>query len=129
MSTTNVTIPVEAVRAARDVLRPEPVTGIEVERALEAAAPAILAANTAADAVTPTLQWGIRPDGTPWLLAVDFGRFVTLDAYGRVMEHRLPRTPTVEEWEEKALGLLAAVEWVRSGRTAELEAAKAKEEL
>jgi hypothetical protein len=79
--------------------------------------------------IMPTLgPWGVRPDGSPWLMGVDFGRFVTLDAYGRIGEHRLSRTPSLEEWDEKARGLLAAVDWIRSGRTAELEAERAKEQ-
>lgn len=41
--TAEVNVPDEAVNAARDALRPEPVTIVEVERALHAAAPLIVA--------------------------------------------------------------------------------------
>lgn len=43
--TAEVNIPDEAVNVARDALRPEPVTIVEVERALHAAAPLIVAAE------------------------------------------------------------------------------------
>jgi ferredoxin len=43
--TAEVNVPDEAVNVARDALRPEPVTTVDVERALHAAAPLIVAAE------------------------------------------------------------------------------------
>jgi hypothetical protein len=70
----------------------------------------------------PELAMGRHPDGSPWLIGANFGANVTIDAYGRIYVDR--KEIDVDDAYERAQAMLAAVEWIRSGRTAQVEAAK-----
>jgi hypothetical protein len=69
----------------------------------------------------PAITMGQRPDGSPWVIAVDFGNDVLVDAYGTIRAHSY-KSFTVEQARVRAAALLAAAEWVETGQSAAMEA-------
>ena len=67
----------------------------------------------------PEITMGQRPDGTPWVLGVNFGADVRVDAYGKLMDKKRPIDPA--DARARAAALLAAAEWVESGRSEQIE--------
>lgn len=67
----------------------------------------------------PNVTMGQRGDGSPWVISVGFGAGVFVDAYGQIMDRRKPIDPAKAR--ERADALLAAAEWVESGKSDEIE--------
>lgn len=81
---------------------------------------------------TPVITMGQRADGTPWVIAVDFGDNVVINAYGTIWARGYQtntrsqaQSYTAVEARQRAAALLAAADWVETGRSAKIEAAKA----
>lgn len=70
----------------------------------------------------PETTMGTRMDGSPWVIHVDFGADVQLNAEGKIVDRRRTNRPlTAAEARDRAAAFVAAAEWVESGRSAELE--------
>jgi hypothetical protein len=67
----------------------------------------------------PEITMGTHPDGSPWVIAADFGSYVSVDAYGYLRQSHKTIDPGVAR--ARAAALLAAADWVESGRSAEIE--------
>jgi hypothetical protein len=69
----------------------------------------------------PEVIGGQRPDGSPWVIGVEFGSDVSIDAYGTIFDRRKKIDPATAR--RRAAALLGAAEWVESERSAEIEGA------
>lgn len=74
---------------------------------------------------TPNVTMGQHPDGSPWCMTVGFGAAVSISLYGTIVVDR--REIDVDDAHERAQAMLAAVEWVRAGRSAQIETEAARE--
>ena len=69
----------------------------------------------------PELIMGTRPDGSPWVISAEFdGSDVRVDGYGVLRLAGKAISPRLAR--KRALALLDAIEWIESGRTAQVEA-------
>lgn len=73
--------------------------------------------------IEPNITMGGRPDGSPWVMFVEFGGGVAINAYGNIISGR--DSLTVDEARSRADSLIAAAGWVVSGKSAALEAVPA----
>lgn len=67
---------------------------------------------------------GQHPDGSPWCMGVGFGANVWVDPYRAIKVGR--NVIDVDDAEQQALAMLAAVEWIRNDRSGQIEAEAAK---
>lgn len=68
----------------------------------------------------PDISMGQRPDGTSWVVGVSFGEGVGVDGYNKIWDNR--KRITAEGARARAAALIAAADWVDSGRSAQIEA-------
>lgn len=69
--------------------------------------------------IQPDITMGKRPDGSPWVISAAFCESVSVDAYNKIRDNRKRISP--HEARVRAAALVAAADWVDSGRSAQIE--------
>lgn len=70
----------------------------------------------------PEVTMGSRPDGSPWVMLVDFGYEITFSALSGIQDGNKDTVISPGKARGRAVALLATAEWLETGQAQELEA-------